>query len=275
MKLSVFFHHIMEGAKQRGITLAEALEYAHECGIDYVEADLRELQEIGDGAYPLISGSGLKLGAVNGFFDFAHKDETAGIIRFLDTAADFGAKLAMAIPGFIECGEDKNAAREKMAEALRFCVNEARARSLRLVLEDFDSDKALYGSIEDLKWFMDSVPDLGCAFDTGNFIYHADDALKAYDVFRGNIAHVHLKDRAEDARYGASPLRCVDGRVLYPAYVGSGIIPIAKILDRLFEDGYDGICAIEHFGAADQLEAMRVSAEWLRAYEGEKVKGVL
>lgn len=267
MKLSVFLNHVMEGARQREISLESALEAAKKCGIDYLDADARELKEIGADTAKIFEGSGLKVAAVNGFFDCGHKDERDGIRRLVETASAFGAKRVMAIPGFAGEGEDRSALRDKMAEALAFALENAKKCGITLVLEDFDSDKSLYGGINELKWFMDNVSGLSCAFDTGNFIYHADDVLKAYDVFRGNIAHVHLKDRGTDTRCGASPLNCVDGSVFYPVPVGYGIIPIAAVLKRLSEDKYSGIYTIEHFGAANQLEAMRLSAEWLRANE--------
>ena len=50
----------------------------------------------------------------------------------------------------------------------------------------------------------------------------------------------------------------------YLTPVGSGELPMAEIVRRLCERGYDGICAMEHFGARDQLLYMRRSARWMK-----------
>lgn len=45
--------------------------------------------------------------------------------------------------------------------------------------------------------------------------------------------------------------------------VGGGYIPMGEIIQRMLNREYDGFWAIEHFGAADQLEYIRQSAEYL------------
>ncbi|MDD6234541.1 MAG: hypothetical protein PUB17_05110 [Lachnospiraceae bacterium] len=44
---------------------------------------------------------------------------------------------------------------------------------------------------------------------------------------------------------------------------------MGEIIQQMLDCGYDGFFAIEHFGAADQLEYMKQSAEYLTsALEG-------
>ena len=49
-----------------------------------------------------------------------------------------------------------------------------------------------------------------------------------------------------------------------PVPVGEGYMPIAELVKKLHDQGYDGYFAIEHFGAPDQLGFMLRSAEFLK-----------
>ena len=53
-------------------------------------------------------------------------------------------------------------------------------------------------------------------------------------------------------------------RGIKPVPVGDGYMPIAKLVQKLKDQGYQGYLAIEHFGAPDQLGYMLKSAEYLR-----------
>ena len=88
--------------------------------------------------------------------------------------------------------------------------------------------------------------------------------MKAYDLLEKRIAHVHMKDIAYAPLRGEKGKTALTGKQLYPAPVGSGELPMAEIVRRLYEHGYDGLFAIEHFSAGDQLLYMRRSARWLK-----------
>ena len=265
MKISVFLDHLTAMAQAEGITVAEALTFAKRLGIDYVEADANAFFGHEAKWQSMFADSGLKVGGMYCFFDFAHADQTEQADAFLALGVKMGADSLMALPGFLAEGDDPDVILNRMADALNTLSVKAASMGLSLVLEDFDASNAVFGDLKGLKWILSQVPRLGCVFDTGNFIYHGDDIRAAYDALCGRIRHVHLKDRALTKQYGSEELRCVTGQLLYPAPVGSGCLPMETIVKLLRSDGYDGIWAIEHFGAADMRACISESVRWLKS----------
>lgn len=263
MRVSVFLDHLRDISAQKGCTLAAAMKEAKKSGVDYVEVNADALANCDD-FLRLLTQTGLEVGGLYAFFDFAHKDQSDACRQVIDMAEKLHAANILAIPGYVEEGEDREVMRDKMAAGLDGLCSEAALRGLHVTLEDFDSERAPYGTAEEVVWFLERVPRLGCTFDTGNFLYHGQDVLKAYDMLEARIQHVHMKDRGYRALTGEEPVVSVKGRKLYPAPVGNGELPMAEIVRRLYERGYDGICAMEHFGARDQLLYMRRSARWMK-----------
>lgn len=132
-----------------------------------------------------------------------------------------------------------------------------------------NAENAPYSRADELMWFMRHVPGLRCGFDTGNFLYNEEDAVKSFSLFRPYIASVHCKDRAFTENAG-SPCVTVANRKLYPVAVGDGNLPIEKMMRVLLDSGYTGSFAAEHFGSIEQLKCMERSAAFLKRVLGEK-----
>ena len=146
-------------------------------------------------------------------------------------------------------------------------VKEAKKRGITVVMEDFDAADSPYRDAAGVRYFLDRVPELRAAFDTGNFAFCDEDELDAFELLKDRIAHVHLKDRAlTPGAPEERPLVSLGGRKLYAAPFGSGIIRGEEILRRLQKIGYDGVLTVEHYGAPRPLEYMERSAQWLRAH---------
>ena len=116
---------------------------------------------------------------------------------------------------------------------------------------------------------MQHGPGLRCGFDTGNFLYNEEDAVKSFYLFRPYIASVHCKDRAFTENTG-SPCVTIANRKLYPVAVGDGNLPIEKMMRVLLDSGYTGSFAAEHFGSIEQLKCMERSAAFLKRVLGEQ-----
>ncbi len=84
-------------------------------------------------------------------------------------------------------------------------------------------------------------------------------------MFMDNTAYVHCKDRSIDIKEGEQPVATVSGVDMYSASVGTGVIPIKEIVERLLGNGYKGSFAIEHFGSLHQLSDMIASANYLNS----------
>ena len=264
MKVSIFLAHLNQLTEQKNCSLTAALKEAKKSGIDYLEIDHKSVAGKEAELKNLMDGIGLETGGLNAWFDFGHQKQPDLIESALDTAEQLKAAHIMALPGFMQPEDDQAAFMARLAEGLNELVGAAAKRGLSVTMEDCDMETAPYGRMEALSALLGQVPGLGCAFDTGNFLFFGEDVLKAYDLLEKRIAHVHMKDVAFAPLRGEKGKTALNGRQLYPAPVGSGELPMAEIVRRLYERGYDGLFAIEHFDAGDQLLFMRRSARWLK-----------
>ena len=263
MEVSIFLAHLNELAAQKQCSLTAAAKEAKKSGIDYVEVDYASAAGHEEEIKALLDKANLQVGGLNTFFDFGHQAQPELIESAIKTAVTLNAAHIMAVPGFMEPGDEWETLREKLAEGLNELVGKAAEQGVSVAMEDFDGENAPYGRMEALNWMLHQVPGLGCAFDTGNFLFFGEDVLKAYDLLEKRIVHVHMKDIAYAPLRGEAGKTAITGKKLYPAPVGSGELPMAEIVRRLYERGYNGIYAIEHFNAGDQLLFMRRSARWL------------
>lgn len=269
MKLVTFYDHILELSEQEHIPLSEALLEAKRLGIDLLEVSSNNIAgHINDVKESLIA-AGMGVSSVCAYFDFGQNPEIASAgIPALEAAAALGAPRVLVIPGFF-AAHDTDAEKEKqtqnMIHALNRFAEKAKALGISLIMEEYDSLNAPYRNTAGLQRFLNFVPDLSCAFDTGNFIFSGEDVLTAYDALKNRITHVHLKDRAFHVpSEGGIDKEAADGRILYPAAVGQGALPLSQIITRLKADGYCGDYTIEHYGAANQLQYLASSVTWLK-----------
>lgn len=267
MKLSVFYEHIAEAAKQENKSIPELLSIVSNLGIEAVDIESWRLAND-----PLLSdkldAAKLKVASVYQFFDFGHTANEEEIHHFIDLADSLGAKIVLCIPGFFsELEDNTQVVLDRMTAALTKMCLYAKEKGITVTLEDFDSNKAPYSTDDGLCWFLDRIDLLRCTFDTGNFLYSEIDELDAYEKLKPKIAHVHLKDRSL-LPSSESFTTTIAGRNLYPSPVGSGCIKITDCIDRIKKQGYDGYFSIEHFGAKNQLTYIKRSVEFLKGLKG-------
>lgn len=268
MQLATFYDHMKDMAHEEKISLTEALQRLKALGITHMEVSVNNLLGREDEVGRELSFVGMEISSIPVWFDFgrdADVDRQSGPV--LEAARYLGAKRILAIPGFFQEGdspEEKNRQMESMARCLNRLAEKAAGFGVSLVMEDYDSLLAPFSTAAGLEYFLERCPGLSCCFDTGNFRFAGEDAEEAYARLRGRISHVHLKDRAFSPRWGEYAVTAADGQLLYPAPVGKGEVPIAGILSRLLEDGYEGVCTIEHYGAQNMGAALEESAGWLR-----------
>ena len=274
-QLSVFYEHILEAAEQSGSTVAKMLEYAVSCGIDGLECDLWRLEDKAN-VKAIFDNCGIKVSSIYNFFDFPHEDKNTCEIKYRkmhETAAYFGTNKVLCVPGFVRDNEQMTECRRIAAERLNEMCLAAKEYGVTVTLEDFDDEKSPCCTTEGLHYFMQNVSGLRYTFDTGNFRYCLESAEEAYDVLKEYIVHVHLKDRSYDTA-NADPNNTngkadLSGAVMYPSIVCEGVIGIDKLISKLASDGYSGRFAIEHFGAVNQAEYMKKSAENIRRILGK------
>lgn len=261
MKLSVFYEHIADASKQTGKSIAEICKLVRSYGIEAVEIEAWRLDQAETIAH--LTAGPLSVNCVYAFFDFGYDTDFRKGLTLVDTAKKAGADKILVIPGFMKQESDLDSVRMNMKSALTEICSYAKDQGITVGMEDFDSTAAPFATTGQLLWFMENVPGITCTFDTGNFLFSEEDALAALTTLAPYIAHIHCKDRSFEINTGEEPKATTKGRNMYSAPVGYGCIPMQEILNYLRDMGYSGSFAIEHFGACNQLECMKKSAEWL------------
>lgn len=153
----------------------------------------------------------------------------------------------------------------RMVQGMMRLSELAKENGLTLTIEDYDDAMSPIATIGGMKIFLDTIPDLKVAFDTGNFAFSGDDVLDAKREFIGRTRHVHLKDRLWTRTGTGDPKECPDGTLLWPCAVGDGDLPIKEILQELKAVGYNGYAMAEFFGAASYSELIEKSIENLKS----------
>lgn len=267
MKLAIFWDHIRRAAAQREVELAEMLRRARALGYSMVELDLADLKA-DPGIADQLRAADMGVSSIYGFFDFG-RDGDGGVARELvDAAVRLGARKIMLIPGFYTQPHEAIRQRERanMVRAAIQACDLAAERGLMVTIEDFDAADSPIRDSAGMLWFLDRVPALRATYDSGNFRFCGEDELAAFDALCVHIAHVHLKDRALFTMDGEQPKVAMDGTALYPCAVGSGIVPLKAVFERLKRIDYDGVLTVEHFDSADQWANMEASAAFIRAH---------
>ena len=283
MKISVFYDHILQAAEQTGKSLEQLLSGVREAGIRAVEINLTYLTEHEE-TVTLLKQADLEVSCIYEFYEMDKCDEAEKAEKHVETAVKVGANRILIVPGFLEEKEaeemqlcmsdfeqtaafmDKNEKTLRMAEGLKYAVQAGKNAGVTVTVEDFDDRKSPLSGKNGILWFLNRIPDLKYTLDMGNFVYNDEDVLEAWDSLKDRIAHVHCKDRGvekEKLRETESGKPVINQGMLSVA-AGDGYIPIAELVKRLKEAGYDGYLAIEHFDASNQENCMKRSADFLR-----------
>ncbi len=267
--ISVFYEHIAEASEQNGKGTEEMLREVRDKGITGLECDAGRLSAAPE-LKELFRTFGMKTVSVYMNYDFGHETKERSmlkILKHLDLCAEFGAGLALCVPGFITSEDDPDEIMSNTASMLKIMCGEAKERGITVTIEDFDDINSPCCGTKRLSHLLNEVPELRLTFDTGNFAYCLEDTKNSYSVLKNNIAHVHLKERTRDSSHNneraGSAKKDAGGSYMYPSPIGDGYIGNGEIIETMLKDGYKGAFSIEHFGAPDQLDYICRSADFI------------
>ena len=266
MKPGTFYHHIREATAERGESLEQTFEYVRKLGYEAAEVDADDHE----GA-ELLSAHGIAVSSIYRNYSWHDRVDVTAMEEHIHLAKELGSMKIMAIPGFFAEGDTDTLRKEKlerMAEGMNRLYELALQNGLILTIEDYDNSLSPIATIAGMKYFLDAVPGLKVAFDTGNFEYSGENVLTAEEAFADLTVHVHLKDRLYSRNGIGDPCKCPDGRILWPCAVGEGDIPMNELFGRLKAKGYSGYVMAEFFGAASYSDTLKKSMEYLREMVG-------
>lgn len=277
MKISVFYDHILEAAEQYNFSEEDVLKQISECKIDGVEINYDFLNDHFEKTISLLKKYNYSVSCIYQFYNFESSADLTKAKAHVDLAKKVGAKKILVVPGFLNktdtmelkaCGFDKeevwsfmkqNKSVQNIKEALIKIVEYASSKNIKVTLEDFDSFNAPFATSAQLLYFMQNVPGVRCTFDTGNFAFSNENVEESFPLLKNYISHVNAKDRGVEL----NKPELKNNKGLASCSTGSGYIPIDKIISELKKIGYEDYIVIEHFGAKNQIEAIKKSAEFL------------
>lgn len=229
-KISVFASFIRNIAKQRGISKTEAADLLYAMGVRGFDAgpsdsDLDEL-------------AGTRLKPINFYYFpdwFGCKTGALSPEACLSRALGLGVPRIMVVPPGFTDGKENSDEFEKILVHMREFVAEAKKRGITITVEDFGGTANCCSYAKYLKRFLNEIPDLRLALDSGNLYYagRGEDILEMMSFAKGRIGHVHLKDQtaANNREY---------------ASLGLGAVPNERIVKEVASSGYDGWYTLEN-----------------------------
>ena len=165
--------------------------------------------------------------------------------RVVKTAKMLDAKY-IRIFSFYHDGEEwTDAERELVLSELKKLIAYAKENDVVLLHEN---EKDIYGDIAPR--CLDLMKELYCdnfkaVFAPANFVQSNQNTIEAYDMLKGYIEYMHIKDSLE-SDWSVVPAGYGDGHVDY-------------VLKSLFESGYDGYLSLEpHLGTFEGLAALEM-----------------
>lgn len=256
--ISVFAKFVRMTAKERGISLAEAADmlYAvgvrgYDCGPD--EEDLDEL-------------AATKLKPINFYYfpDWFNTDihdwergytDRTKPAECLAKAKRYGIPRIMVVPPNFTDGKESEPQFAQILAFMKGFVAEAKKQGITITIEDFGGTSNPCSYAKYLKRFMDEIPDIRFALDTGNLYYagRGEDILEMMAYAKGRIGHVHLKDQPA-------------GKNREYETLGLGTVPNEKIVKTVDAAGYDGWYTLEEPVGdtyTDTVRQVAVLKSWL------------
>ena len=186
------------------------------------------------------------------------------------TALAHGTNMLMIVESIVE--EDlikmgKEAAIATMARALKEIVDYAAAYGVTVMVEDFPNALLPMATSDQMQALLSGAEGLKLILDTGHMLAQKQSPVEFTEKLIDYVVHVHLKDIEYPENAVTGDIDC-DGRRIWNAQHGEGVVDFGKILPMLLDHGYKGYCTVEygpHEGTTDHFEKM---AESIRYMEG-------
>lgn len=230
-RISVFAKFIRNIARQRGISKAEAADLLYGIGVRGFDA--------GPGESDLDELAATRLKPINFYYfpDWFGRNGSNAVPpdECLAKAVRLGVPRIMVVPPNFTDGKDNPAEFERILSHMKAFVAEAKKRSITVTVEDFGGTANCCSYAKYLKRFLNEIPDIRFALDSGNLYYagRGEDIIEMMEFAKGRIGHVHLKDQLP-----------TDNRAY--ATLGLGAVPNERIVKAIGATDYDGWFTLEN-----------------------------
>lgn len=268
MHVSVFYENFIDGVSPAGLSEREALIRLRDAGMDRIYIGYDSFAPRERELTALFNDLDLPVEGFHKWLDLPRQPDDDTYVSVIDAAARAGARSVLFVPGIYrdDAGCSRDIQRDRMISGMRRAVAYGRTKGISVCAEDLDSADSPFCTADGFRSFLDSVPGLGCCFDTGNLVTYDEDELAAFRSLSDRVSLLHIKDRTDKPVYDSdSPYIKADGGPAYPCACGRGDIRIKEIMTGLKKAGYDGTLVAEMFGIGREhaFEAAEESVKYL------------
>lgn len=246
-RISIFFDHVMEIARQEKISITDAAQRVRLLGVEGIDVRVN----MTDDQLRMLDSLGFQHACAIADINFVRGSQPRAVRQALDFMHRYHYTRLLVIPGLLPEGAGTELA-EEVCERVAAFVQEAAKEGINVMVEDYDNPRSPCYNTATLDHLFAASPGLNHVFDTGNYLFCGEEVMTALRHYRQRIHHVHLKDRKAKQDYASLP-------------VGTGIVPLKEVMHQLLSTGYDGWFTVEHFGAPAMLEYTAKSVDNIKA----------
>ena len=248
VKISMFAYDVEDMARQAKVSLPEMARRLREAGVSGV--DVKE----GDPQAGLYADMGLP--PVNMYSVVSFCDRLSSRMnceKFVSAAVRANVPRIMCVLPPRPHDMLESECMQAEIDGLKLLTALAADKGISVSVEPVGSGPC--SSIDNLRRYLEAVPELECTLDSGNLYYATGRnlELQLYDENAGRIRHVHLKD--------LSILNSHQYVVL-----GEGAVKNEQIIRQLRQSGYDGWLTLENPVGPDIFVATKEQIATVRAW---------
>lgn len=235
-RISIFFDHVADIARQEKITINEAAQRVRKLGYEGIDVRV----SMSESQLNMLDSLGFQHASAIADINFVRGEQPEATRQAIDFMHRYNYTRLLIIPGLLS----ENASPELMdvvCARVNAFVKEANKEGIDVMVEDYDNPRSPCFNTLTLNHLFAASPQLNHVFDTGNYLFCGEEVMPTLRHFRERIRHVHLKDRKAMRDYASLPM-------------GTGIVPLKEVVCELLRSGYDGWFTVEHFGAPSMLE---------------------
>lgn len=242
---------IMQSIKKIIDSPVEGFKHYIETGMEYSDIiaayfDIYPLDEY----MKLYKESGMKPGSLITSYNITARDKEErdkninAVKDLLDRIPEYNIPDIMlsAMTESTNTRDDVLEQREFLVEGFGVLTDYAKKNGVSIGFENRNSSARPDSTIEDIKYILDNVPDLGFVYDTANLYIADQDPFEMYNAFRDRITHFHFKDWIDDPNGSIQKngVACLSG-----CAVGKGILPLRELAKLIKKDNFDSRASIE------------------------------
>jgi sugar phosphate isomerase/epimerase len=262
MKLAVSMWSVVQSVRANQIDLTQFVEFVARQeveGVELLDYFWQDKQRDLPAVKQQVKQLGLAVAAFSIGNDFFLPDAEARAAQLdslkdgVRTANELETSFLRVFSGNSKVGYEFSDGIGWIVEGLAAGAEYAQQHGVTLVLENHG---LMAGRSTQVKGLIDAVgsPALRANLDTGNFLLVGENPTDAARELATYVAYVHLKDfRKARADETSHVYRGSDGVNYTGTAVGEGEVDLARILEILSDNRYDGWLALEYEGSADPV----------------------